>query len=297
VWGSNTAGEAGIGQKGRISLPIKLNVSDIEQIYNDGYYTFAKDINGEVYSWGANRDGQLGLGDTSLTMTPTTMNTENELTDIIIAKDTVYALDTDNTVYGWGENEFGELANETTENEKAPIVVTHGTLTTTSGTGYVQGVVPIVGTINPLNVSITHPLNVSYSIDPNFADGFISNDLNIQNNSKVPVKVHIESFEASSDSEVFFQDVLPESYNWNSLNKQQSKSLIALGIQYIDEDKWQNSQPTFNDPVYAIDINNTYVGTLAKGASGGFKLYASHGLAFDNNYTAMHDLVFVFTLN
>jgi alpha-tubulin suppressor-like RCC1 family protein len=293
-WGTNSYGEAGIGYTGRTRYAEKLNISNIEQIYNGGNSMYARDSDGVMYSWGTNNKGQLGLGSTSRKLIPTVMS--GDMIDLTRVKDTVYAVDSENKIYGWGANEYGQLGNGLASIETSPLIISKGMLTTTKGTGDVDGVIPIVGTINALTLSVTHPANISYSIDPNVADGFYCPNINIQNNSKVPVKVHIESFRASAENGLVFQDVHPDDYDWDKLNKQESKSLIALGLQYLDGNEWRNMQSIFNEPVYAIDIDDTYAGGLAKGSSGGFELSGSHGLAFDGSYIAKHELVFVFTL-
>ena len=50
---------------------------------------------------------------------------------------------------------------------------------------------------------------------------------------EVPVRITIESFKASTGGDLLFQDVLPDSMDWNSLNRQDTKSYIALGLQYV----------------------------------------------------------------
>jgi len=294
AWGYNTNGEAGVGDTGRLRYVEKLNISNIENIYNGIYSMYAKGTDGVIYSWGKNNKGQLGLGHTSTNLIPTVMS--GNILDIIKAKDTVYAIDSENKIYGWGANEYGQLANNTILDESSPIIISNGRFTTTQGTGDVEGVVPIIGTINALTVSVTHPINISYTIDPNIDDGFYCPDINIKNNSKVPVKIHIESFLASSEGGNTFIDVLPDDYDWDNLNRQESNSLIALGIQYVDRDSWQNSQSLFDEPVYAVEIDNTYAGALNKGETGGFNLSASHGLAFDGSCSAKHELILMITL-
>ena len=72
-----------------------------------------------------------------------------------------------------------------------PYVISNNEMVTTEGTGNVNSTVSIIGSINSLEISITHPANISYTIDPNVEDGFYCPDIQIQNNSKVPVKISI----------------------------------------------------------------------------------------------------------
>ena len=155
---------------------------------------------------------------------------------------------------------------------------------------------PIVGSINALEISITHLANISYTIDPNVEDGFYCPDIQIQNNSKVPVKISIEAFRANSSGDLAFEDVLTSTMNLDSLNRQETKTYIALGLQYVDLGQWLISVPEMENPLYAVDIDNTYIGALSKGGVVSLRLYGYHGIAFDGSYSAKHDLVFIVSL-
>jgi len=67
-------------------------------------------------------------------------------------------------------------------------------------------------------------------------------------------------------------------------------------LQYVDHTQWLSSQPELMEPLYAVEIENSFVGALSKESSAALQLHAHHGLAFDGNYTAKHDLVFVVSL-
>ncbi len=84
-------------------------------------------------------------------------------------------------------------------------------------------------TINALETSITHFANILYTIDPNVEDGFYCQDIKIQNNSKVPVKISLEALRANSNGDL----VLPDTMVWNSLNRQETKTYIALGYNML----------------------------------------------------------------
>ena len=50
------------------------------------------------------------------------------------------------------------------------------------------------------------------------------------------------------------------------------------------------------NPIYAAEIDNTYIGALSKGGAASLSLCGYHGLAFDSSYSAKHDLVFIVSL-
>merc|ERR1712137_386368 len=62
--GSNYCGKLGIGDKdiSHTSIPQKVNLPSCTQISCGDNFTTCKSENGEVYSFGYNRNGELGLG-------------------------------------------------------------------------------------------------------------------------------------------------------------------------------------------------------------------------------------------
>ncbi len=298
TWGRNPYGEIGSGDSYSQAYTEKLTVlgNNIKQIYNGINSMYARNADGVLYGWGTNNLGQLGIGSTVRIVAPTVILELTDITKLEKIGNTVFASDSQDTIYGWGNNAYGQLGDGTIAAILSPIVITQNNFTTITGTGDVNSIVPIVGSINALTISVTHPANISYTIDPNNPDGFYTTDIRIQNNSKVPVRITIESFEASSEADIQFIDVLPDSMDWDSLSLEESKSYIALGIQYINIDEWLYPELIFMNPVYAIELDNTSIGVLAKDTYAALELSVRHGLAFDRSYMAKHDLVFVFSL-
>ena len=297
-WGKNPYGEIGSGDIYRQAYAEKIIQlgSNIDQIYNGNTSMYASDTNGTLYGWGTNNIGQLGIGNTSRIVMPTAIPELTDITRLEKIDNTIFTCDAQDTVYGWGNNEYGQLGDGTNVVALSPKVITQNNFTTITDTGDVNSIIPIIGSINALTISVTHPANISYAIDPNNDYGFYTSDIQIQNNSKVPVRINIESFKSSIEGDLKFIDVLPENKDWNNLSLEESKSYIALGLQYVNPDEWINSEPIFINPVYALEINNTSIGVLAKDTYGTLELSVRHGLAFDRRYTAKHDLVFVFSL-
>ena len=298
-WGKNLYGELGTDDNyGRryVEKIITLG-NNIVEIYNGNNAMFAKDTNGNLYGWGTNTLGQAGIGSADSIVRPAVIPGLSNISYLRKTGNTVFASDSDGEIFSWGDNRYGQLGNGSTVMATSPSAISIIPMTTVTGTGNVNSVVPIVGSINALTISITHPVNISYSIDPNSEDGFICSDINIQNNSKVPVKIQILSFAIANDSDLAFQDVLPDGIEWSNLSLEDSKRYIALGLMYVDESQWMTPQSDLLDPLYAVEINNSYIGALAKGAIGTLRLYGKHGLAFDGNYSARHELVFLVSLH
>ena len=66
-WGLNNWGQLGIGHRENMSTPTEIKAFkgiDIKQIWGGAHHAIALTTKGEVYSWGKNEEGQLGIGDT-----------------------------------------------------------------------------------------------------------------------------------------------------------------------------------------------------------------------------------------
>jgi S-methylmethionine-dependent homocysteine/selenocysteine methylase len=164
---------------------------------------------------------------------------------------------------------------------------------TDTGTGSVTGNVTINGSISPLTISVTHPINVAYAISPD-AETFTSPDIKVTNNTKVAVIATVESMKAASGGSLTFIDVDPSAKAWRSLNLADSKKYIALGISAKASSGWNSGYSTSTH--WAVNDSPLQVGTLNQNTSGTLSLTADYGLAFDGAYTANHQLVFQFQL-
>jgi hypothetical protein len=165
--------------------------------------------------------------------------------------------------------------------------------TTDSGTGSVTGNVAITGTIAPLTISVTHPVNVPYAIDPN-AGTFTAPDVAITNNTKTAVTVTVKSLTAASGGSITFTDVDPTAKTWASLSNSDSKKYIALGIKAKDATGWSTGYNT--STFWAVNTAPMLVGSLNPSTTGNMSLTADYGLSYDGTYTANHNLVFLFQL-
>lgn len=164
---------------------------------------------------------------------------------------------------------------------------------TDTGTGSVTGNVTINGSISPLTISVTHPVNVAYAISPD-AETFTAPDIAVTNNTKVAVIATVESLKAASGGTLTFTDVDPSAKAWRSLNLADSKKYIALGISAKANSGWNSGYSATTH--WAVNDSPLQVGTLNPSTSGALFLTADYGLAFDGAYTANHQLVFQFQL-
>ena len=84
------------------------------------YHTLAVGENGEVWAWGRNASGQLGVGTgtsgTEASSTP--VKVSSMLTDVVAVaagSEHSLALKRDGTIFGWGHNSKGQLGNGETK--------------------------------------------------------------------------------------------------------------------------------------------------------------------------------------
>lgn len=113
--GYNGAGELGHGDTSNRSVPTLVSgVSNVDMVHCGGSYNehfvYARTTAGELYTWGDNSDGQLGLGDTTDRNTPTLVSHGSPVKRIYAA---TYGYHNGTNDYrrhmGWMINDSGEL--------------------------------------------------------------------------------------------------------------------------------------------------------------------------------------------
>lgn len=170
-------------------------------------------------------------------------------------------------------------------------VFADSTTSQTTGTGSATATIPISGTVVATNIVVTHPISVSYSIDPN-ANTFTSTPITIQNQTVVPVTVTVSSLQSTSG----LKDALPNAYNWSTAGASTSQNYIALGVsvQKSTSDGWQTGYNTTTD--YAAQKQSVAFGTINASGSGNLGLTAMFGRAISQQISAQHSIVFTFAL-
>lgn len=169
--------------------------------------------------------------------------------------------------------------------------------TTSTGEGSIEATVPVNGTINALTISVTHPANVEYVINPALGIGsaFVAPDIAVTNNTPVPISVTVKSLTSAAGGTLQFADVASDAYDWANLGLDDTKAYIAMGVKIADDPAgWEAGYNTATR--YAVDTGDSMFGSLSTGNTGHLTMVASHGYAFDQNYTAVHNLVLMFDL-
>ncbi|XP_074111220.1 RCC1 and BTB domain-containing protein 1 [Cotesia typhae] len=131
-WGQNTCGQVGSGISTNQNTPRKINSGlagkKIIQIACGQTSSVAVTNNGEVYAWGNNSVGQLGVGTYINQLSPQKVT---GLNGIVIAKvvcgySHTMAMSDEGDVYVWGGNGYGQLGLGTKSNACQPVKLTIG---------------------------------------------------------------------------------------------------------------------------------------------------------------------------
>ncbi|HHT9110863.1 MAG TPA: RCC1 domain-containing protein [Candidatus Brocadiaceae bacterium] len=108
------------------ALCIVCNVSlaeTIRQVSAGWEHTVALKSDGTVWTWGANKFGQLGDGTTIAKSLPIQVGGISKVVAIDGGAGHTVAAKLDGTVWAWGLNNYGQLGDATTENKNIPVQV------------------------------------------------------------------------------------------------------------------------------------------------------------------------------
>ena len=85
------------------------------------YHTLAINSRGELYTWGSNKNGQLGIGTTTDNeLAPQRVGNDSDWEAISGGTNHSLALKSDGTLYAWGKNDRGQLGIGSRSNETTP---------------------------------------------------------------------------------------------------------------------------------------------------------------------------------
>jgi|GEM_PF-5527459 len=110
VWGTNLEGEIGIGNTtGYNHKPTLVpNLSNVKKVSYGQMHVLALTNNGEVYAWGNNGSGRLGLGNTTTRSIPTLIPSLSNVSQINATLD-FSQFRVGNNIYSCGYSNYGEL--------------------------------------------------------------------------------------------------------------------------------------------------------------------------------------------
>jgi E3 ubiquitin-protein ligase HERC4 len=129
AWGSNRSGQIGNGCNNNQLIPIKVkgfNNARVVMISCGWNHSMALTECGHVFSWGRNKFGQLGIGNTVDSNEPKFVTViDGNKCNVFIEKiscgsEHSLLLSSDGYIYAFGGNKYGELGNQKEENELSP---------------------------------------------------------------------------------------------------------------------------------------------------------------------------------
>lgn len=139
-WGYDRFGQLGIDfqkviDKEKPAAIVSIDQPVVELAAGLGH-SLALTENGEVYAWGNNSNGQLGLGGLDNKATPQKLTNLSNIQAIAASQFHSLALDKEGRVWSWGLNWSGQLGDGTYKNSPVPVQVKDLTEVTAIGTGY-----------------------------------------------------------------------------------------------------------------------------------------------------------------
>jgi len=77
--------------------------------------------NGELWTWGTESSGALGLGSTTTTLNPTRVIDDHAWVDVAVGANHTLAIADDGTLWGWGSNDEFQLGDGSTASHDTPV--------------------------------------------------------------------------------------------------------------------------------------------------------------------------------
>ena len=121
AWGSNTYGQLGNGTKNTSYTKVQVKSTDgnavlenIVAVSAGKDFSLALDKNGQVYAWGLNNNGQLGIGNKTNCMLPVQVQSLDNIIKIEAGRLSSFAINNENNLFVAGNNECGNLGDGTT---------------------------------------------------------------------------------------------------------------------------------------------------------------------------------------
>jgi alpha-tubulin suppressor-like RCC1 family protein len=124
AWGDNSSGQVGTstGLFAQATSPIQVgSAKNWRSLSAHGSNSSAAvNTNNQLYAWGSNTYGQLGLGDTTNRSSPIQIGSQNIWTSVAMGLYSCAAISTNGSLWTWGYNANGELGASNIVNISSP---------------------------------------------------------------------------------------------------------------------------------------------------------------------------------
>ncbi len=136
-WGYNVDGEDGTGNSTEYQIPVQVGSAANWTTISQGDRTFDPAAcgiaGGNLYCWGENTYGELGLGNTTPYNTPQQITSPSaSWSSVSTSGNDTCAITTTGALYCWGRNQYGELGIGSTSQQTSPQQVTSPSTTWSS---------------------------------------------------------------------------------------------------------------------------------------------------------------------
>jgi len=125
AFGDNDYGQLGLGHTGgNINMPTLVNLDfKVKMVACGGYHTMIISDDGNLYAFGRNNYGQLGLGDNQERNIPTLVNIDFKVKQVACGNSHTTIISEDNNLYTFGYNRYGQLGLGDNRNKNIPTLV------------------------------------------------------------------------------------------------------------------------------------------------------------------------------
>ncbi|RYD99337.1 MAG: hypothetical protein EOP50_04350, partial [Sphingobacteriales bacterium] len=128
AWGLGAGGQLGDGTTVSRNLAVQVKdqygpISGVAAIAVGNLHSIAVTLNGTVWAWGQNSNGQLGIGSTTYKTTATHVGNTGRIVEVACGLYHSVALSYDGALTAWGYNVYGQLGDGTTTQRIAPTQV------------------------------------------------------------------------------------------------------------------------------------------------------------------------------
>jgi len=129
AWGGNTRGQVGDNTTSRKVFPVWINTTNtggqlprITDVSAGENHSLAITTTGDLYAWGDNSRGQLGVGvGISSSLRPMKVPGISEVIAVSAGSEYTMAITENGDLYAWGRNSSGQLGDGTTDDKFLPV--------------------------------------------------------------------------------------------------------------------------------------------------------------------------------
>ena len=124
AWGSNWAGQLGIGSNDSTNQPTRVGMdAEWQAVACGSEHTVALKANGTLLAWGHNRDGQLGIGTFEDSNQPVQVGSDTNWIRVACGTSHTIALKANGILWAWGNNRYGQLGGGTFAKTNQPVQI------------------------------------------------------------------------------------------------------------------------------------------------------------------------------